>query len=70
MFDNTKIIIGIAIIVVLAFGYYYYTRPERKTEKFTYDQIALNAKNYTFIPSKQCQGCLPSSPRFCCNDLQ
>lgn len=72
MFDNTKIIIGIAIIVVLAFGYYYYTRPERKTEKFTYDQIALNAKNYTFIPSKQCQGCLPPArPDFAamtCND--
>ena len=30
-------------------------------EAFTYDQIALNAKNYTFIPIRNCQGCLPAA---------
>lgn len=66
--DNQKLLIGLAVVVALFAAYCFYykkeapkKRVERPRENFTYDQIALNAKNYTFIPSKNCQGCLPES---------
>jgi hypothetical protein len=64
-FNNYYLLIGLAIIAVLSIGYFYYSSPKPKQngqkEEFTYDQIALNAKNYTFIPTKDCQGCLPQA---------
>lgn len=71
---NQKILIGVAIVIVLGFAYYYYcyNKGKSKREAFTYDAIALNAKNYTFIPSKNCNGCNPPArPDFAamtCND--
>jgi len=70
--DNQKLLIGLAIVAVLFVAYCYYNKSsvkgakksdsaEPKRENFTYDQLALNAKNYTFIPSRNCQGCLPQS---------
>jgi len=71
--DNQNLLIGLAVVIVLFVAYCYYNKnscmcgnsqkspsPSRK-ENFTYDQVALNAKNYTFIPSRNCQGCLPQS---------
>jgi hypothetical protein len=68
MMDNQNLLIAVAIAVVLL-GAWWWNRqtPAAKKSKsssqenFTYDQLALNAKNYTFIPSKNCQGCLPQS---------
>lgn len=68
--DNQKLLIGLAVAVALIVGYCMLCRKEdntenkkdkKKREDFTYDQLALNAKNYTFIPSRNCQGCLPQS---------
>jgi len=66
--DNQKILIGLGVLVVVFVVYMLYRRTQAKThhkkantENFSYDQIVLNAKNYTFIPSKNCQGCLPSA---------
>ena len=65
MEDSTKLLIGLAIIVAVVVGALLWGRKKPTappaTENFTYDQIALNAKNYTFIPSKNCSGCLPAS---------
>lgn len=70
--DNQKLLIGLAVVVVLFVAYMYFNKGSNsagsekkassaKKENFTYDQLALNAKNYTFIPSRNCQGCLPQS---------
>ena len=61
--DNQKLLIGLGILIVAILGYCYYCKnnKEKQVENFTYDQVALNAKNYTFIPSRNCQGCLPES---------
>jgi len=73
---NQKLLIALAVVVVLFVVYCWWFRKSsdknnkkklRKTddstavEPFTYDQVALNAKNYTFIPSRNCSGCLPQS---------
>ncbi len=68
--DNQKLLIGLAVVVALFVAYGWYCRKSdkhdkkkknKKRENFTYDQLALNAKNYTFIPSRNCQGCLPQA---------
>jgi hypothetical protein len=68
--DNKNVLIGLGAIVVLLVLYLWWTKkpaqPQKdkspaQRENFTYDQVALNAKNYTFIPSKNCNGCLPRS---------
>ncbi len=68
--DNQNLLIGLAVVVVLFIAYCWWCRKDdnsekkkktKKRENFTYDQLALNAKNYTFIPSRNCQGCLPQS---------
>jgi hypothetical protein len=67
--DNQKLLIGLAVVVVVFVVYCWWCRGDnsddkkkkKKRENFTYDQIALNAKNYTFIPSRNCQGCLPQA---------
>ena len=68
--DNQKLLIGLAVVVALFVAYCWYCRKSdkpdkkkknKKRENFTYDQLALNAKNYTFIPSRNCQGCLPQA---------
>jgi hypothetical protein len=70
--DQKQLLIGLGIAVALFLVYCYMTKGGDKTrrtgtddepqrENFTYDQIALNAKNYTFIPSRNCQGCLPAA---------
>lgn len=68
MWNDNKVLIGLAVVVVIVILYYtcFSTKKadaskKKKREPFTYDQVALNAKNYTFIPSKNCQGCLPQS---------
>src|SRR5690348_8072082 len=65
--DNTqRIVIVVGIILVVAVVYFYAcgsgkADAEPQVENFAYDQYLLNAKNYTYIPTKQCQGCLPSA---------
>ena len=68
--DNQNLLIGLAVVVVLFVAYCWWCRKDdssvkkkntKKRENFTYDQLALNAKNYTFIPSRNCQGCLPQA---------
>lgn len=73
MDKNQKIWMWVGIgALVLVIGYYLWAKRSKDDDKkkksskknredFTYDQIALNAKNYTFIPSRNCQGCLPQS---------
>ncbi len=69
MDNQNKLLIGLAVIVILFIAYCWWCKKDQKSndkkkkkrENFTYDQLALNAKNYTFIPSRNCQGCLPSS---------
>lgn len=57
---NTNILLGLAIVVALVVAGYSFCGNKKK-ENFTYDQQLLNAKNYTFIPSEDCQGCLPQA---------
>lgn len=71
--SKNQMLIGLGVLVLVVGGYYYYTscmknsKPEkptkkpRKRENFSYDQIVLNAKNYTFIPQAKCSGCTPQS---------
>ena len=60
--DNQKVLIGLGVVLALFIGYCLYTNMYgKKTENFTYDQIVLNAKNYTFVPAKNCSGCLPQA---------
>lgn len=69
--DSQKLLIGLGVVVGIFILYYWYnstnTRTSRKNasnnirEGFTYDQLALNAKTYTFIPTKECDGCLPGA---------
>lgn len=76
MFDQKWVLIILAVLAVAFVGYFCWYKnrnnANKQTENFTYDQIALNAKNYTFIPSKNCQGCLPEArPNFAqmtCNE--
>ena len=64
---DQNVLIGLGVVVVLFLGYCWYCRngssskKKKRRENFTYDQVALNAKNYTFIPSKDCVGCLPQA---------
>ena len=72
--DNQKVLIGVAVLVVVALAIWLIYRREHDNKKgkkpansssaqedFTYDQIALNAKNYTFVPSRNCSDCLPKA---------
>jgi hypothetical protein len=67
--DNQKLLIGLGVVVVGFVVYCWWCKTDtddkkkkkKQRENFTYDQVALNAKNYTFIPSRNCQGCLPQS---------
>lgn len=67
MDTNQKLFIGLAVVAVLCIAYYmqYNTSAQKNSSKnredFTYDQIALNAKDYTFIPSRNCQASLPQA---------
>ena len=68
MDQNKWLMVGVAVLVVVL-GYMWLTRRSKKDKKsgsgkkehFTYDQLALNAKNYTFVPKKNCTGCLPNA---------
>lgn len=57
---NKSVVLGLILVAALvAVGYS--LNKKSKKENFTYDQLLLNAKNYTFIPSEDCQGCLPQA---------
>lgn len=66
---NQMIMVVVGVLVVVGVYYLYRCKQNKKNnengsskrEKFTYDQVALNAKNYTFIPTKNCNGCLPQA---------
>jgi len=66
---NNQMYIGLALLALaVAYAVYYNRNQSDKTEykpkareEFTYDQIALNAKNYTFIPQEECHNCLPQA---------
>lgn len=58
MAKNNNVLIGLAAVALILIAYNYMCNGK---EDFTYDQILLNAKNYTFIPSADCQGCLPAA---------
>ena len=72
--DTKKVLIGVAVAVVVIVAVCYMCKsPAAKEEKknsqktvepFTYDQIALNAKNYSFVPRDN-PGCgVQSKPDF------
>jgi hypothetical protein len=54
-------LIAIAVIGALVLLSYHLCSKKSQKENFTYDQLALNAKNYTFIPTQDCKGCLPKA---------
>jgi hypothetical protein len=58
--NSMNSILGLAVLAILIFAGFQLSKSSAK-ENFTYDQIALNAKNYTFIPSQDCKGCLPKA---------
>lgn len=70
--NNQNLMISGLVVVLLLVGAYYYYYKKDDVEKadsaahegFTYDQLALNAKNYTFIPRRDCQTCLEARPDF------
>lgn len=73
--SNQQLLIGGGVLLLVVFLYMYYNKgsshdsdsgkknhnKRKNKENFTYDQILLNAKNYTFVPEKQCSGCLPQA---------
>ena len=67
--NNNKMLVGVALVVAAVAGVWYVYRNNqskkskkpKQREDFTYDQIALNAKDYTFIPHENCSNCLPQA---------
>ena len=58
---DQRILLGFVAVLAIIAGSYLMCDKSKKRENFTYDQILLNAKNYTFIPSQNCSGCLPKA---------
>ena len=58
--NSMNSVLGLSVLAILIFAGFQLSKSSAK-ENFTYDQIALNAKNYTFIPSQDCKGCLPKA---------
>lgn len=58
---NKNLLVGLVVVAALVYAGYRMCGQKGKKENFTYDQLLLNAKNYTFIPSQECKGCLPKA---------
>ena len=58
---DQRILAGAVAVLAIIAASYYMCDKSTKRENFTYDQVLLNAKNYTFIPSQNCSGCLPKA---------
>lgn len=58
---DQRAVVGLLVVAALLVAGYKMYNKENKRENFTYDQLLLNAKNYTFIPSEDCKSCLPQA---------